>query len=114
MELEDVIVDEVAVRNCLLIVVAVDDVLEVRLAVSGWCCREPNLGGVEVVDRVPPNGKLARCVAAMALVCDHHLEGVVRDVELSGVVVLPNRVGVFAEDGLLAEEVMAIRWIVET
>ena len=66
-----------------------------------------------MVERLAPDRQLLRGVAAVALVGDDQVEGVDRDVELLGVVV-DRLVASDAEDGLPAEEVDAMRWIVQT
>ena len=48
---------------------------------------EADLDGVEVVERVAPDGQLLGGVAAVAFVGDDQVEGVDGDVELLGVVV---------------------------
>ena len=87
MILHDVVVDEVALADGPLVVVAVDDVLEVGHGVGGGRGGEADLDGVEVVERVAPDRQLLGRVAAVALVGDDQVEGVDRDVELLGVVV---------------------------
>ena len=82
----DVVVDEVALADRSLVVVAVDQVLEVGHGVGGRRGGQADLDGVEVVERVAPDRQLLGRVAAVALVGDDQVEGVDRDVELLGVV----------------------------
>ena len=87
LDADDVVVDEVALADGPLVLVAVDDVLEVGRRVGGRRGGQADLDGVEVVERVPPDETPRGGVAAMALVGDDQVEGVDRDVELLGVVV---------------------------
>ncbi len=87
LDLHHVVVDEVALADGPLVVVAVDEVLEVGHRVGGRRGGEADLDGVEVVERVAPDRELLGCVAAVAFVGDDQVEGVDRDVELAGVVV---------------------------
>ena len=95
---DDVVVDEVALADGPLVLVAVDEVVEVGHGVGGRRGGQADLDGVEVVERVAPDRQLGGGVAAVALVGDDQVEGVDRDVELLGVVV--DRLVADAEDGL--------------
>ena len=101
----NVVVDQVALADGALVLVPVDDVIEVRGRVQRRRGGEPDLRRVEVVDRAPPDGVELRGVAAVALVGDHQVEGVDRDVQrLLGRVVV-DRLVALAEDRGAAEEV---------
>ena len=58
VDAHDVVVDEVALADGALVVVAVDQVLEVGHRVGGRRGGQPDLDGVEVVERVPPDRQL--------------------------------------------------------
>ena len=81
-DLHHVVVDEVAVADRVLVVVAVREVLEVRHGVGRGGGGEPDLDRVEVIERLAPDRLLLRRVAAVTLVGDDQVEGVDRDVEL--------------------------------
>ena len=79
---DHVVVDEVAVADGTVVVVAVGKVLEVGHRVGGRGRGQADLDRVEVVERVAPDRPLPGRVAAVALVGDDQVEGVDRDVEL--------------------------------
>ena len=87
LDVHHVVVDQEALADGALVLVAVDHVAEVGLGVGGRRGGQADLDGVEVVERVPPDGQLGRGVAAMAFVGDDDVEGVDGDVELVGVLV---------------------------
>ena len=73
---DHVVVDEVALADGPLVLVAVDHVLEVRHGVRGGRGGQADLDGVEVVERLAPDRQLRGGVAAVALVGDDQVEGV--------------------------------------
>src|SRR5690606_40457523 len=84
-DLYHVVVNEVALADRTLVLVAEHEVLEVRHRVGRRRRRESDLDGIEVVKRVPPDSTLLGRVATVALVSDDQVEGVDRDVELLNV-----------------------------
>src|SRR5690606_29845642 len=102
-DLHHVVVNEVARTDRALVFVAEHQVLEVRHSVGSGSRREPDLDGVEVVERVTPDGAFLGRVAAVALVSDDQVEGMDGDVELLDVGV--DLLVVNLESALAAEEV---------
>ena len=113
LDVHHVVIDQVALAHGAGVLVAVHDVAEVRLGVGRRRGGQADLDGVEVVQRVPPDGHLGRRVAAVALVGDDDVEGVDRDQQLLGVVVdrLPLRP---TRRACRPNRLTAMRWIVQT
>ena len=113
LDTHDVVVDEVALADRPLVLVAVDEVLEVGHGVRSRRGGQADLDGVEVFERVAPDRQLLGRVAAVALVGDDQVEGVDRDVELLGVLVDRPRRPELSTDAL-PNRLMLIRWMVQT
>src|SRR5262245_8127060 len=82
LDRDHVVVDEVAFPHSAGVLVPIHDVVEIRFGVRGGGGGEADLHRVEVIERIPPDRFLGRRVPAVALVGDHHVERVVRDLEL--------------------------------
>ena len=88
VDLDRVVIHQVAVPDGLVGGVAVGHFLKEGKGVGRRCCREADLDGVEVVQHGPPGGRVAGRVPPVAFVGDDGIEGVNRDVEPGGVFVL--------------------------
>lgn len=98
-----VVVDQVALADSPVVLVAEHQVLEVGHGVQGWRGRQAHLDSVEVVEGVAPDGHVPCGVAPVALVGDDQVEGVDGDAELLNVDV--NRLVINGQRASAAEQV---------
>ena len=84
LDLDRVVIDQEAILDRLLGRVAIGHLVEERKGVGGRCCREADLDGIEVIQDGPPDSRVLRRIAPVALVGNNGIEGVDRDVESVG------------------------------